>query len=138
MFSTVIENTNSVLYCLVKSTYVAFSTSTLITTYYCSGTFLALHGTFSSSYPTFDHTHTITTITMTSTTTDDRSNNCLSLPASTGGPGSSNLGIYQQTSFGSGDVTIRTLVPAAFSTEPYHSALIAKLFFLFRQSCVQV
>ena len=66
---------------------------------------------------------------MTSTNTDDRSINFLSLPTSTGGPGSTNFGIYQQTSVGSGDVTIRTLVPAAFSTEPYHSALIAKLVF---------
>ena len=110
-------------------TYVAFLTLTLITTNYCSGTFLALHGTFSGSYPTFDHTHTTTTITVTTTNTDNRSNNYFFLPASTGGPGSSNFGIYQQTSVGSGDVTIRTLVPAAFSTEPYHSALIAKLVF---------
>ena len=38
LFSTVIENTNSIFYCLVQSTYVAFLTLILITTNYCSGT----------------------------------------------------------------------------------------------------
>ena len=73
--------------------------------------------------------HTQTTLTMSSTNTDDCSNNYLFLTASTGGPKSSYFGIYQQTSVGSSDVTIRTLVSAAISDEPYCKVLIAKLFF---------
>ena len=74
-------------------------------------------------------THTQTTLTMSSTNTDDRSNNYLSLTASTSGPRSSHFGIYQQTSVGSKEVTIRTLVPAVIFAEPYRKALIAKMFF---------
>ena len=58
LYSTAIENTNNIFYCSVKPTYVAFLTLTLIITNYCSGTFLALHGTFHGSSPIFDHTHT--------------------------------------------------------------------------------
>ena len=43
LHSTAIENTNNIFYCSVKPTYVAFLALTLITTNYCSGTFLALH-----------------------------------------------------------------------------------------------
>ena len=68
---------------------------------------------------------------MSSTNADDRFHNYFSLTASTGGPSSSHFGIYQQTSAGSGDVTIRTLVLVAISAEPYRKALIIKL--LFRQ-----
>ena len=74
-------------------------------------------------------THTQTTLTMSSTNTDDRSKNYLSLIASTSGPRSSHFGIYQQTSVGSKEVTIRTLVPAVIFAEPYRKALIAKMFF---------
>ena len=42
---------------------------------------------------------------------------------------SSNFGVYQQTSIGSSDISIHTLVPDAISAEPYCQALIAKLFF---------
>ena len=59
---------------------------------------------------------------MFSTSTDDGSQNYLSLTASTGCPSSSHFGIYQQISVGSGDVTIRMLVPAAISVEPYRKA----------------
>ena len=65
---------------------------------------------------------------MSSTNPDDCSNNYLFLTASTGGPKSLHFGIYQQTSVGSSDVTIRTLVSTAISVEPY-CKLIAKLFF---------
>ena len=41
-YSTAIENMNNIFYCSVKPTYVAFLALTLITTNYCSGTFLAL------------------------------------------------------------------------------------------------
>ena len=74
-------------------------------------------------------THTATNITISSTITSDGSNNYSSLTASTGGPRTSHFGIYQQTSVGTGDITIRTFVPAAISTEPYRKALISKLFF---------
>ena len=73
--------------------------------------------------------HTQTTLTLSSTNTDDRSNNYLSLTASTSGPRSSHFGIYPQTSVGSKEVTIRTLVPAVIFAEPYRKALIAKMFF---------
>ena len=46
-----------------------------------------------------------------------------------GGLASSYFGVYQQTTVGSGAVSIRTLVPAAISAAPYRKALIAKLFF---------
>ena len=49
------RNTNSIFYCLVKSTYVFFLTLTLITTNYCSGTFLALHTVKASIF--FGGTH---------------------------------------------------------------------------------
>ena len=55
--------------------------------------------------------------------------NYSSLTDFTGGPSTSHFGIYQQTSVGTGDVTIRTLVPVAISAEPYRKALITKLFF---------
>ena len=66
---------------------------------------------------------------MSSKNTEDCSNNYLFLAASTGGPKSSHFGIYQQTSVGSSDVTIRTFVLTAISVEPYCKVLIAKLFF---------
>ena len=75
-------------------------------------------------------THTPTNLlTMSSIITSDGSNNYSSLTDSTGGPRTSHFGIYQQTSVGTGDVTIRTLVPVAISVEPYRKALITKLFF---------
>ena len=43
LYSIAIENTNYIFYCSVKPTYVDFLALTLITTNYCSGTFLALH-----------------------------------------------------------------------------------------------
>ena len=55
--------------------------------------------------------------------------NYSSLTDFTGGPSTSHFGVYQQTSVGTGDVTIRTLIPVAISAEPYRKALIAKLFF---------
>ena len=67
---------------------------------------------------------------MSSKATSDGSNNYSSLTASTGGPRTSHLGNYQQTSVGTGDVTIRTLVPSAINAEPYRKALITKLFFI--------
>ena len=73
-------------------------------------------------------THTPTTLTVSSTITSDGFNNYLSPIASTGGPRTSHFGIYQQTSIGTDDVTIRPLVPAAISAEPYCKAPIAKLF----------
>ena len=45
------------------------------------------------------------------------------------GLASSYFGVYQQTTVGSGDGSIRTLIPAAISAAPYRKALIAKLFF---------
>ena len=42
---------------------------------------------------------------------------------------SSNFGVHQQNSNGSNDISIRTLVPNTNSLEPYHKALISKLFF---------
>ena len=64
----------------------------------------------------------------TSTTLLD---NIRSPSAVDGVPQSSHFGVYQQTAVGTGDVSIRTLVPAAISAAPYRNALIAKL--LFRQ-----
>ena len=54
--------------------------------------------------------------------------NYSSLTDFTGGPSTSHFGVYQKTSVGTGDVTIRTLIPVAISAEPYRKALIAKLF----------
>ena len=67
----------------------------------------------------------VTTIT-TSTVSSTLSNNSLSLSARKISPNASPLGVYQQTSVGSGDVSIRTLVPTAISAEPYRKALIIK------------
>ena len=55
--------------------------------------------------------------------------NYSSLTDFTGGPSTSHFGVYQKTSVGTSDVTMRTLVPAAIGAEPYRKALIAKLFF---------
>ena len=54
LHSTTIENTNNIFYCSVKPTYVAFLALTLITTNYCSGTFLALqyHNILQKNYIT--------------------------------------------------------------------------------------
>ena len=41
----------------------------------------------------------------------------------------SNFGVYQQTSIGYSDISIRTLVPDTISTKPYRKALIVTLFF---------
>ena len=68
----------------------------------------------------------LTNLTMSSSHTN---HNYSSLTDFTGGLSTSHFGVYQQTSVGTGDVTIRTLVPAAISAEPYRKALIAKLFF---------
>ena len=68
---------------------------------------------------------------MSSTTSNNRSYKKLPLSASIGGSDFSHFGVYRQTSVRSDDVTIRTLVPAPISVEPYLKALIAKL--LFRQ-----
>ena len=46
-----------------------------------------------------------------------------------GVPESSHFGVYQQMDVDTGDVSIRTLVPAAISTVQYRKALIANLFF---------
>ena len=56
-------------------------------------------------------------------------NNIRSPSVVDGVPQSSHFGVYQQTAVGTGDVSIRTLVPAAISAAPYRNALIAKLFF---------
>ena len=42
VFSAPIENMNNIFYCLVKSTYVDFLALTLITTNYCSSTFISV------------------------------------------------------------------------------------------------
>ena len=39
------------------------------------------------------------------------------------------FGVYQLTTVGSSEATIRTLVPVSISALPYRKALIAKLFF---------
>ena len=41
---------------------------------------------------------------------------------------SSTSGVYQQTSIGSSDISVRTLVHDAISADPYRKALITKLF----------
>ena len=66
---------------------------------------------------------------MTSPTPTILLNNIRSPSAVDGVPQSSHFGVYQQTTVGTGDVSIRTLVPAAISAAPYRKALIAKLFF---------
>ena len=66
---------------------------------------------------------------MNSTTSNNRPNNKLPLPASIGDSDSSHFDVYQQASVGSGNVTTRTLVPAPISADPYRKTLIAKLFF---------
>ena len=54
-------------------------------------------------------------------------NNSQSVPArSTDQHG---FGVYQLTTFGASEATIRTLVPVSISTPPYRKVLIAKLFF---------
>ena len=68
----------------------------------------------------------LTNLTMSSSHTN---HNYSSLTDFTGGLSTSHLGVYQQTSVGTGDVTIRTLVSAAISAEPYRKALITKLSF---------
>ena len=45
-----------------------------------------------------------------------------------GGTTASNFGVYQPTSVGSSEISIRTLVPDSTSTEPYRKVLVAKLF----------
>ena len=74
-------------------------------------------------------THPINIFALNSTTSNNRRNNNFPLPTSIGGSDSSHFGVYQQTSVGSGDVTIRTLAIAPISAEPYRKVLIAKIFF---------
>lgn len=74
-------------------------------------------------------THTINAFAMSSTTSNNRSYNNLPLSASIGGSDFSHFGVYRQTSVGSNDVTIRSLVPTPISVELYLKALIANLFF---------
>lgn len=71
---------------------------------------------------------------LNSTTSNDRSNNYFPLLVSIGGSDSSYFGIYQQISVDSDYVTIRALVPATISTEPYRKALITNLFFCLNNS----
>ena len=68
---------------------------------------------------------------MTSTPPITRSNNTYAILAVDGGPESSYFGVHQQTTVGSGNVSIQTLVPASISAAPYRKALIVNL--LFRQ-----
>ena len=72
---------------------------------------------------------TTTTAIMTSTPPITHSKNIHAISAVDGGPASSYFGVYQQTTFASGDVSIRTLAPAAINTDPYRKVLITKLFF---------
>ena len=46
-----------------------------------------------------------------------------------GGSVASTYGVYQQTAVDLSDLSILILVPDPISTEPYHKALISKLFF---------
>ena len=68
----------------------------------------------------------LTNLIMSSSHTN---HNYSSLTDFTGGPSTSHFGVYQQTSVGTSDVTMRTLVPSAIGAEPYRKELIAKLFF---------
>ena len=72
---------------------------------------------------------TTTTAIMTSTPPITHSKNIHAISAVDSGPASSYFGVYQQTKFASGDVSIRTLAPAAINADPYHKALTTKLFF---------
>ena len=75
-------------------------------------------------------THKI--ITMNSNDPTTLTNNALSLSNGINGPTSFHIDVYQQTKIGSSEVSIRTLVPASISAEPYRKALITK-FFCFRK-----
>ena len=72
---------------------------------------------------------TTTSAIITSTPPITRSNNIHALSTVDDGPVSSYFGVYQQITVASGDVSIRTLVPAAISTAPDHNVLIVKRFF---------
>ena len=72
---------------------------------------------------------TTTNSTMNSSAPNTRTNNALSLSNGINGPTSFYFCVYQQNLVGSGDVSVRTLVPAAISAAPYRKALIAKIFF---------
>ena len=80
--------------------------------------------------PTAVLTKSITTnTTMNSSAPNTLTNNALSLSNGNNGPTSFYFCVYQQILVGSGDVSVRTLVPAAISAAPYRKALIAKIFF---------
>ena len=80
--------------------------------------------------PTADqNSTTTTTANMTSITQTTLLSNIHTPSTVDGVQESSHLGVYQQTDVGAGDVSIRTLTPAAISAAPYRKALIAKIFF---------
>ena len=79
---------------------------------------------------TADRKSTTTTIVnMTSITPTTLLNNIHTPSAVNGVPEFSHFGVYQQTAVGAGDVSIRTLIPAAISAAPYRKVLIVKLLF---------
>ena len=67
--------------------------------------------------------------TMNSNDPTTLTNNALSLSNGINGPTSFHIDVYQQTKIGSSEVSIRTLVPASISAEPYRKALIGKMLF---------
>ena len=66
---------------------------------------------------------------MTSTTLTTLLKNIHTPSVVDGVPESSHFGVYQQMDVDTGDVSIRTLVPAAISTVQYRKVLIDKLYF---------
>ena len=80
--------------------------------------------------PTVDQFSTTTTIAiMTSTPPITHSNNIHAFSAVDSCLVFSYFDVYQETTVGSGDVSIRTLVPVDINVAPYRNTLVAKIFF---------
>ena len=84
-----------------------------------------LHGTESSSILTPNHTKII----MTSNNNILSNKNVSTLTAGISGSALSNFGLYQHTSVGLSELSIRTLILDAISAETYGKVLIGKISF---------
>ena len=72
---------------------------------------------------------TTNTTIMTNMNTTLPQNNISTIIGGSGGSVASNFGIYQQTTVGLSELSIRTLVPDPISADPYRKTLIVRLLF---------
>ena len=116
---------DNIFFCSVKSTFIAFLVLTLNSRKLLQQHLFQRYITPTVVLTFLPTTHS--TVTSNITTTND--NNVSNLTVCNSGATASNFDMYQQTSIDSNEISIRTLVLDAISTETYRKSLISKLFF---------